>query len=70
MRNLEMYQRVGNLKTDKIGKIASGGFRVNSGDFNGYVILTDRYGYEIWDDTVIVLLPPDFVATDPTPGTN
>lgn len=63
MRNLEMNLRVGNLKTDKVGIIASTGFKVNSGDFNGYVVLTDRYGYEVWDDNAIVLLPHDFLGT-------
>jgi hypothetical protein len=67
MRSLELNQRVGNLKTDKVGKIASTGFRVNSGDFNGFVILTDRYGYEVWDSAVIVILPSDFLAVDPVP---
>jgi hypothetical protein len=66
MRNLAMRLRVGNLKSEKVGVIASSGFKVNSGDFNGYVILTDRYGYEVWDDNAIVILPDDFLgqATD------
>jgi hypothetical protein len=66
MRNLGMRLRVGNLKSEKVGVIASSGFKVNSGDFNGYVVLTDRYGYEVWDDTAIVILPDDFLgqATD------
>jgi hypothetical protein len=62
MRDIKMDQKVGNIKTDKVGKIASGGFRVNSGDFNGFVVLTDRYGYEIWDTQVIAVLPDDFLG--------
>jgi len=46
-----------------VGVIASSGFKVNSGDFNGYVVLTDRYGYEVWDDNAIVILPTDFLGT-------
>ena len=61
MRDIKMDQRVGNIKTDKVGKIASSGFRVNSGDFNGFVVLTDRYGYEIWDTAVVAVLPDDFL---------
>jgi hypothetical protein len=63
MRNLDMRLRVGNLKSEKVGVIASSGFKVNSGDFNGYVVLTDRYGYEVWDDNAIVILPADFLGT-------
>ncbi len=61
MKALEINQRVGNLKTDKVGRAASGLFRIASGDFNGYIILTDHYGYEVWSNEVIVPFPPDFV---------
>jgi len=67
MKSLEMNQRVGNLKTDKVGRIASGLFRSGS-DFNGYIVLTNHYGYEVWNSEVVVLFPPDFVeSSSPAP---
>lgn len=60
MKHHELNQPVGNLKTNKLGKIASAYFKANSGDFNGYVVLTEGYGYEIWDDSTVIALPPDF----------
>ena len=69
MKNFELNQRVGNLKTDKVGKIASVFFKAHSGDFNGFVILTDHYGYEVWDAAVTILLPSDFETAFPVPET-
>jgi hypothetical protein len=66
MKHLELNVPVGNLKTSKIGKIASAGFKANSGDFNGFVVLTDSYGYEVWDESSIVVLPSDFAKTPAT----
>ena len=57
MRNLEMNHRVGNLKTNKVGKIASALFKANSGDFTGFLVLTDCYGVEVWDDSVTIPIP-------------
>jgi hypothetical protein len=65
MRHFELKSRVGNLKTNKVGAIASEMFKANSGDFNGYLILTDSYGYEVWDDSSTIPLPP--VLTAPVP---
>jgi hypothetical protein len=65
MKNIELNQPVGNSKTNKVGKIVSAVFKANSGDFNGFVVLTDGYGYEVWDGSSIVILPPDFVASVP-----
>jgi hypothetical protein len=65
MKNFELNQRVGNLKTDKVGKIASGFFKAHSGDFNGFVVQTDHYGYEVWDAAVTILLPLDFETVTP-----
>ncbi len=62
-----LNQMVGNCKTGKVGKIASAPFKGAHGDFNGYVILTDRYGYEVWEELSIVAFPPDFVLPAP-PG--
>jgi len=67
MKSLEINQRVGNLKTDKVGKIASSLFGSGS-DFNGYIILTDHYGYEVWTNDVIVSFPPDFVESSSPPA--
>ena len=58
----ELNQRVGNWKTGKVGKIASAVFKGAHGDFNGFVILTDLYGYEVWEELVVVAFPADFVA--------
>ncbi|HEY5038990.1 MAG TPA: hypothetical protein VIJ93_07975 [bacterium] len=66
MKHFELNVSVGNLKTNKIGKIASAAFKANSGDFNGFVVLTDSYGYEVWDESSIVLLPTDFVKSPST----
>ncbi len=66
MKSLEINQRVGNLKTDKVGRIASSLFRSGS-DFNGYVILTDHYGYEVWTYDVLVTFPPDFLESASSP---
>ncbi len=54
-------QMVGNFKTNKVGKIAHGPFQGAHGDFNGFIILTDHYGYEVWEESVLVAFPPDFV---------
>ncbi len=59
MRNLELNHRVGNFKTNKVGKIASAMFKANSGDFNGFLVLTDNYGYEVWDDSATISIPTD-----------
>jgi hypothetical protein len=67
MKNFELNQPVGNLKTDKVGKIASAFFKAHSGDFNGFVVLTDRYGYEVWDAAFTIQLPPDFPPRSATP---
>jgi hypothetical protein len=67
MKHYELNQPVGNLKTNKLGKIASAYFKANSGDFNGYVVLTEGYGYEIWDDSTVIALPPDFTHSAPLP---
>lgn len=65
MRNLELNHRVGNLKTNKVGKIASAMFKANSGDFNGFLVLTDNYGYEVWDDSATISIPSDAVPAAP-----
>ncbi len=57
MRQFALDFRVGNLKTAKVGKIASELFKANSGDFTGYVVLTDVYGYEVWQDSDTIPLP-------------
>lgn len=62
-----LNQRVGNSKTGKVGKIASSPFKGAHGDFNGFVILTDRYGYEVWEEMSIVALPPDTAPPDSAP---
>ncbi len=68
MRNLELNHRVGNLKTNKVGLIASTMFKANSGDFTGFLVLTDSYGYEVWDDSVTIPIPADAVpAAVPPP---
>jgi hypothetical protein len=57
MEKLGLNQRVGNLKTDKVGKIASAFFQANRGDFSGFVVRTDLYGLELWDAAFTVQLP-------------
>jgi hypothetical protein len=59
---------VGNCKTGKVGKIASGVFKGAHGDFNGYVILTDLYGYEVWEELAVVAFPPDFAPPEAPPA--
>jgi hypothetical protein len=64
MDNFEMNQRVGNLKSSKVGKIFSPYIKANAGDFKGFVILTDSYGYEIWQKEDCIILPLETAATE------
>ena len=54
-------QMVGNCKTNKVGRIAHGPVKGAHGDFDWFIILTDHYGYEIWEESVLVVLPLEFV---------
>ncbi len=56
--DLTLNQRVGNIKTNKIGAIVSEQFRGANGEFRGYVIAVDNGSKEIWDFSVISALPP------------
>lgn len=53
-------QRVGNIKTQKVGTIASEQFKGASGEFKGHVIKLENNLLEIWETSVIALLPPGF----------
>jgi hypothetical protein len=66
MRLFNLDLRVGNLKTAKVGKVASELFKANSGDFSGYLVLTDSYGYEVWQDSETIALPAVRVAGETT----
>ncbi len=54
-----LNQKVGNYKTNKVGTIASESFRGASGEFRGFLVLTEREGHEIWDESSLVVLPPE-----------
>jgi hypothetical protein len=60
-----VQQRVGNFKTNKIGTIVSEMFRGAGGDFRGYVISTDRDGFEVWEESSLVVLPLGFETLAP-----
>ena len=64
----EMNQQVGNYKTHRVGKIASASFKGAHGEFEGFVILTDHFGYEVWEEAAIVVLPPDFARAETAPA--
>jgi hypothetical protein len=57
---ITVNQRVGNFKTNKVGTVLSPKFSGASGEFHGYVVATDLYGYEVWDDSNVVPLPAGF----------
>ena len=58
--DLTLKQRVGNIKTNRIGTIVSDQFRGANGEFRGYVIAVDGGTNEIWDFSVISALPAGF----------
>ncbi len=60
MASYSLQQRVGNFKTNKIGTIVSEMFRGAGGEFRGYVISTDRDGFEVWEEGNLVVLPQGF----------
>ncbi len=57
---LAKHQRVGNIRTGKIGAIASEQFKGAGGEFKGHVVTLENNLVEIWDLSVITLLPPGF----------
>ncbi len=56
--------RVGNFKTNKVGTLMSQLFKGASGEFHGFVVSTEKDGLEIWDQSAVVLLPPEFQKPD------
>lgn len=69
MPAFELNQKVGNFKTNKVGVISSASFKGASGEFRGFVVLTDRDGYEIWEEVAIVHLPAGSTgATEASPS--
>jgi hypothetical protein len=64
MSTFALNQRVGNFKTQKVGAILSESFRGASGEFRGFLILTDLYGQEIWEESDIVPLPAIYAKTE------
>ena len=65
--HFELNQQVGNYKTGRVGKIASPLFKGAHGEFEGFVVLTDYYGYEVWMESSVVLFPPEFVRPETQP---
>ena len=57
---LTKEQRVGNMKTFKVGTIASDQFKGAGGEFKGHMIKLENNVMEIWDLGSIVVLPPGF----------
>ncbi len=69
MPHWEMNQWVGNCKTSQTGTIASGMFKGGSGEFKGYLVVTGDNRYEIWDESVLVLIPRESeIAVPPVPA--
>lgn len=64
----ELSQRVGNYKTGKVGRVASAPLKGAHGEFDGFVILTDHYGYEVWEEATLVALPPDLLQPGAPPA--
>ena len=58
--DIQVKQRVGNIKTNKIGTVLSEQFRGANGEFRGYVVALDNGPNEIWDFSVICALPAGF----------
>ena len=58
--DLTVNQRVGNIRTNKVGTIVSEQFRGANGEFRGHVIKIDEKVIEIWDVTSIAALPGGF----------
>jgi len=65
MAGFALNQKVGNFKTHKVGTIISEPFRGASGEFRGFLIQTDLYGQEIWEESSIVLLPSAHMNSEP-----
>lgn len=62
MPAFELNAKVGNFKTNKTGTVTSASFKGASGEFRGFVILTDRDGYEIWEEVTMVHLPAGSIS--------
>jgi hypothetical protein len=62
MKRYDLSQLAGNLKINGLGKIAPAFLNANRGDFNGCVAPAKNEGHEVWDDSSIIALPPDFAA--------
>jgi hypothetical protein len=58
--DLTVNQRVGNIRTNKVGTIVSEQFRGANGEFRGHVIKISEGILEIWDVTATAALPAGF----------
>ncbi len=54
---------VGNFKTNKVGTLVTQLFKGASGEFHGFVVATEKDGLEIWDQSAVVLLPPELQSS-------
>jgi hypothetical protein len=59
MPHYELSQWVGNFKTNKVGTIASVSFKGASGEFKGFLVRLENNGFEIWDESTLVLIPQE-----------
>jgi hypothetical protein len=59
MPHYELNQWVGNFKTNKVGTVASGSFKGASGEFKGFLVRLENNSFEIWDESALVLIPPE-----------
>jgi hypothetical protein len=62
-----MDQKVGNYRTNQVGTIVSGQFKGANGEFKGFLVHVENKGAEIWDESHLVIIPPEALKSQPMP---